>query len=60
VKSRDGDRVVLRAPGGTEHLEILEVRYERIEVKPFREPPGAEADTRSVRLQLTDDGRSRR
>jgi transcription elongation factor GreB len=60
IKSREGDRVVLRAPGGTEHLEILEVRYERIEVKPFRAPPGAEADTRSVRLQLTDDGRSRR
>ena len=60
MKSREGDRVVLRAPGGTEHLEILEVRYERVEVKPFREPPGAEADTRSVRLQLTDDGRLRR
>ena len=60
MKSREGDRVVLRAPGGTEHLEILEVRYERIEVKPFREPPGAEADTRSVRLHLTDDGRLRR
>src|SRR3989454_9028161 len=43
MKSREGDRVLLRAPGGTEHLEILEVRYERIEVKPFREPPGAEA-----------------
>ena len=28
------------------HLEILEVRYERIEVKPFREPPGAEAAPR--------------
>jgi transcription elongation factor GreB len=46
MKSREGDRVVLRAPGGTEHLEILEVRYERIEVKPFREPPGAEAAPR--------------
>jgi len=46
VKSGPGDRVVLRAPGGTEHLEILEVRYERIEVKPFREPPGAEATPR--------------
>jgi transcription elongation factor GreB len=43
MKSRAGDRVVLRAPGGTEHLEIVEVRYERIEVAPFHEPPGAEA-----------------
>jgi transcription elongation factor GreB len=43
MKSGPGDRVVLRAPGGTEHLQILEVRYERIPVEPFREPPGAEA-----------------
>jgi transcription elongation factor GreB len=43
MKAGAGDEVVLRAPGGTEHLEILEVRYERIEVDPFTEPPGAEA-----------------
>ena len=43
MKSAEGDRVVLRAPGGTEQLEILEVRYERIPVEPFREPPGAES-----------------
>ena len=43
MKSGAGDRVVLRAPGGTEQLEILEVRYERIPVDPFREPPGAES-----------------
>jgi transcription elongation factor GreB len=43
MKSGPGDRVVLRAPGGTEHLQILEVRYERIPVKPFSEPRGAEA-----------------
>jgi hypothetical protein len=35
--------VVLHAPAGTEHLRILEVRYERIAVKAFSEPPGAEA-----------------
>jgi transcription elongation factor GreB len=46
MKSREGDRVILRAPGGTEHLEILEVRYKRIEMEPFREPPGAEAEDR--------------
>jgi transcription elongation factor GreB len=39
--------VVLRAPGATEQLEILEVRYERILVEPFREPPGAEAAPRT-------------
>jgi transcription elongation factor GreB len=43
MKSGPGDRVVLHAPGGTEHLEILEVRYERIPVEPFSAPPGAEA-----------------
>jgi transcription elongation factor GreB len=43
MKSGPGDCVVLRAPGGTEQLQILEVRYEHIPVKPFSEPPGAEA-----------------
>jgi len=43
MKSGPGDRVVLHAPGGTEHLQILEVRYERIPVEPFKEPLGAEA-----------------
>jgi transcription elongation factor GreB len=35
--------VVLHAPGRTDVLEILEVRYERIPVDAFREPPGAES-----------------
>jgi transcription elongation factor GreB len=43
MKSGPGDSVVLRAPGGTEQLEILEVRYERITVQPFSPPPGAES-----------------
>src|SRR2546426_4865207 len=43
MKSGPGDRVVLHAPGGTQNLQILEVRYERIPVDPFSEPPGAEA-----------------
>ena len=46
MKSGAGDRVVLHAPAGTEHLQILEVRYERIPVKPFSEPPGAESAPR--------------
>jgi len=41
--SGQGDDVVLHAPGRTERLKILEVRYERIAVEPFREPPGAES-----------------
>jgi transcription elongation factor GreB len=47
TKSGPGDSVVLHAPGGTEQLQILEVRYERIPVEPFKEPPGAEALPRS-------------
>jgi transcription elongation factor GreB len=43
MKSGPGDCVVLRAPGATQQLQILEVRYERIPVEPFTEPPGAEA-----------------
>jgi len=43
MKAGAGDRVVLRAPGGVEHLRILDVSYERIPVEPFREPPGAES-----------------
>ena len=43
MKAGPGDSVVLHAPGGTERLQILEVRYEHIPVEPFREPPGAES-----------------
>jgi transcription elongation factor GreB len=42
MRSAAGDSVILQAPGGTEHLTVLEVRYERISVEPFREPPGSE------------------
>jgi len=42
MRSAVDDTVVLHAPGGTEHLTVLEVRYESISVEPFREPPGAE------------------
>ena len=38
IKSREGDTVTLRTPGGDEELEIVEVRYEAIAMKPF-EPP---------------------
>ncbi|MFN7920082.1 MAG: transcription elongation factor GreB [Bryobacteraceae bacterium] len=51
MNSAEDDRVMLQAPGGTTYLTVLEVRYERIAVEPFREPPGAEASAK---------GRSRR
>jgi transcription elongation factor GreB len=43
MKSAAGDRLVLQAPGGTDHLTVLEVLYQRISVEPFREPPGSES-----------------
>jgi len=42
-----GDRVVLRAPAKTEHLEILDVDYTPIPMEAFREPPGAESARRT-------------
>jgi hypothetical protein len=38
---------VLRAPGKTEHLEIINVEYVAIPMDPFREPPGAESARKS-------------
>jgi len=43
TKAGPGDFVVLHAPGGTDELEILEVRYEHIPMDPFTEPKGAES-----------------
>ena len=43
MKSSPGDRVVLRAPKKTEHLEIVDVEYAPIPMDPFQEPSGSEA-----------------
>jgi transcription elongation factor GreB len=43
MKASPGDRVVLRAPAKTEHLEIIDVEYAPIPIDPFREPLGAQA-----------------
>ena len=48
LKSAAGDSVVLRAPGGTEYLDVLEVCYARISVEPFCEPPGSEASAKQL------------
>ncbi|ABB75166.1 transcription elongation factor GreB [Nitrosospira multiformis ATCC 25196] len=42
LKAREGDVVTLHAPGGTEELEILEVRYQAIPMEPFRMGSGME------------------
>src|SRR6201995_2744014 len=52
LKSAAGDSVVLQAPGGTEFLDVLEVRYERISVEPFREPLGAESSSKESSRRL--------
>ena len=51
MKAGPGDSVILPAPGGTEELEILEVRYEPIPVDPFSEPRGAEAASSARRTR---------
>jgi len=58
LKSAAGDSVVLQAPGGTQNLDVLEVRYERIPVEPFREPPGSESSSEgsSRRPVPTEEG----
>src|SRR6266436_8635738 len=43
MKASPGDRVELRAPAKTEHLEIIEVEYAPIPMDPFREPLGAQS-----------------
>lgn len=43
MKASPGDRVELRAPAKTEHLEIILVEYAPIPMDPFREPPGAQS-----------------
>jgi transcription elongation factor GreB len=43
MKATPGDRVVVRAPTKTQHLEILDVEYAPIPMDPFSEPPGAES-----------------
>jgi len=43
MKASPGDRVDLRAPAKTEHLEIIRVEYTPIPMDPFREPPGAQS-----------------
>jgi len=49
MKSGPGDCVILHTPRGSERLQILEVRYERVPVEPFTEPPGAEATSKARR-----------
>jgi transcription elongation factor GreB len=63
MRAEAGDEIVLHAPRGTEYLTVLEVRYERIAVEPFREPSGSEVSTRglpSLKINLRKDGSTAR
>jgi transcription elongation factor GreB len=48
MRAAEDDEVVVHAPGGTETLTVLEVRYERISVEPFHVPPGFEVSTKGL------------
>jgi transcription elongation factor GreB len=43
MKASPLDRVDVRAPEKTDHLEIIDVEYAPIPMDPFREPPGAQS-----------------
>jgi hypothetical protein len=43
MKASPGDRVVVRAPVKTDHIEIIDVEYAPIPMDPFREPLGAQS-----------------
>lgn len=49
MKASAGDRVALRAPAKTEHLEIIRVEYAPIPMDPFREPPGTQSTPKAER-----------
>jgi transcription elongation factor GreB len=48
MRAAADDEVYLHAPGGTETLTVLEVRYERISVEPFQIPSGREVSTKGL------------
>jgi len=39
AKTRPGDSVTLRVPGGTDELTVLDVRYQHVDVAPFTPVP---------------------
>ena len=44
IKAREGEVVTLHAPGGTQELEIREVKYQTIPMEPFAHGGGENAD----------------
>ena len=60
MRAAEGDEVVLQAPSGIEILTVLEVRYDRISVEPFRVPPECSASFKPVREVSPDERSSRK
>lgn len=61
MRSAAGDTVLLHAPSRIEPLTVLEVLYQRIDVEPFREPPGSEEPAKALpRHRSQDDGETKR
>jgi transcription elongation factor GreB len=48
MRAAEDDEVILHAPGGTETLTVLEVRYERISVEPFEVPSAFKVSTQKL------------
>ncbi|WP_263411089.1 transcription elongation factor GreB [Terriglobus tenax] len=48
MKAAAGDQITLHAPRGAEKLIVVDVRYERIAVEPFKEPPGSVASAKET------------
>ena len=55
TRAAEGDETLLHAPGGTETLTVLEVRYERIPVEQFHVPPEP-----TVSAEMTKNGLAKR
>ena len=47
MKKAAGEKAILHAPGGVEHLKIVDVSYEEIPMDPFVPPPGAQSAPKS-------------
>jgi transcription elongation factor GreB len=52
IKAREGETVTLRAPGGTEELDIVEVRYQDIDMPVFK--PVAPVQLNQLTLSRTE------
>lgn len=55
IKAREGDTVLLHAPGGVEELDILEVRYEEIDMPAFQPVAPIGLNPSNANIRKTED-----